>query len=173
MILRRIGMKKLFLFALALVTLVSFTACKAVDSNSNNETLEASLEEILGQIYETADLDEDFKQYVKPMLETKQIGVDNEEYNLGKAGIEYESGIASESMMRPGNYSLCLVRVKEGADVNKVKKEMKENVNPNKWICSGVDPKNVIVDSLGDVVFLVMSDDYANPLHEAFLALGK
>jgi hypothetical protein len=40
-----------------------------------------------------------------------------------------------------------------------------------KWVCVGVDPDNVIVDSIGDVVILIMSDDNAQALHQAFLAL--
>ena len=74
-------------------------------------------------------------------------------------------------MIQPGAYSLVLVRTKEGADIKKIKTDIKENVNPNKWICVGVSEENIIVDSIGDVIFLVMSDNGAKPLHEAFLAL--
>jgi hypothetical protein len=42
-----------------------------------------------------------------------------------------------------------------------------------RWVCVGVDPANIYVDSVGDVVMLVMSDDAGKALHEAFLALGK
>ncbi|GAA0719898.1 hypothetical protein GCM10008905_08500 [Clostridium malenominatum] len=167
-------MKKLLTVLMALMMVLSLTACKASTSTSNkNSNLEGTLEEILEKIYETAKLDNDFNQYVKPRLQTEQITAEKTEYYLGKAGIEFETAIGSESMMRPSSYSLCLVKVKEGADIEKIKKDIKENVNPAKWICTGVDPENVIVDSIGDVIFLVMSDDYAKPLHDAFLALKK
>lgn len=175
-------MKKLLTLLIALMMAFSFTACKAATSSSNQNSnqasneksnLEGSLEEILKKIYDTAKVDNDFNQYVKPKLKTDQITAEKTEYYLGKAGIEFETAIVSESMMRTSAYSLCLVKVKEGADIEKIKKDIKENVNPRKWICVGVDPKNVIVDSIGNVIFLVMSDDYAKPLHDAFLALKK
>jgi hypothetical protein len=45
-------------------------------------------------------------------------------------------------------------------------------VNPNKWICVGVDEKNVLVDNVGDVVMLVMSDDNAQTLMDSFKGLA-
>ncbi|MDI9488487.1 MAG: hypothetical protein QM222_04050, partial [Bacillota bacterium] len=66
-----------------------------------------------------------------------------------------------------------LVRAKEGADIEKIKTDIKDNVNPMKWVCVGVSEENVIVDSIGDIIFLVMSDNQAQALHNAFLALEK
>ena len=40
-----------------------------------------------------------------------------------------------------------------------------------KWVCVGVDPDNIIVDSIGDIVILIMSDTDAQDLHQAFLSL--
>jgi hypothetical protein len=168
-------MKKLLVLLLAVTTVFSFVACSAagtnpVDSNSN---LEGSLDDILAAIYDTAEVDDSFKDFIKDGLMTTPITSENVAYHLGKDGIEFESAIASEPIMQPGAYSLCLVRVKEGADIEKIKTDIKENVNPQKWICVGVDPENIIVDSIGDVIFLVMSDEQAKPLHDAFLALKK
>jgi hypothetical protein len=50
-------------------------------------------------------------------------------------------------------------------------KTIRNNVNPQKWICVGVDRENVIVDSIGDLVILIMSDNGPQALHEAFLNL--
>ena len=47
----------------------------------------------------------------------------------------------------------------------------KENVDPMKWVCVGVDTKNILVDNIGDVLILVMSDEAGKALHEAFLSL--
>lgn len=167
-------MKKLLTLLMTLIMALSFTACKATTGSSNQSSnLEVSVEEILDKIYETAKLDNDFKEYVKPRLKTEQITGEKTEYYLGKPGIEFETAIASESMITTTAYSLCLVKAKEGADIEKIKKDIKENVNPRKWICVGVEPENVIVDNIGNVIFLVMSDDYAKPLHDAFLGLKK
>ena len=170
-------MKKIFL--ILTVTILSFTllACQSnadkTDSNNGGQKeLEGSLEDILDEIYETADLDSNFKDYIKDGLELKDITEENIDYHLGTS-IEYESAIASVPIMMPSAYELCLVRVKEGADIEKIKSDIKENADPMKWICVGVDPSNVVVDNIGNTVILIMSDDHVEPLHEAFLALKK
>lgn len=154
------------------------TATVTPDPGSDNpdagsDILTGSLEEILDKIYETADVDDNFKSYIKDGLLKEEVTAERTQYFLGKADLEFEEALASEPMMQPGAYSLVLVRVKEGTDVEQFKKDIEDNVDPMKWVCVGVKEENIIVDSIGDIVFLVMSDDQAKPLHEAFLALEK
>ena len=143
---------------MTLMMVVIFSACqpKGVDAVPENNNLEGSLESILEKIYETADIDDSFKDYIKNGLQTTEIKSEDAAYFLGKEGIEFESAIA-----------------KEGADIEKIKKDIKENVDPRKWICVGVDPSNVIVDNIGDVVILIMSDKDGAALHDAFLKLKE
>jgi hypothetical protein len=167
-------MKRLLLAVLAVVLMLSFAACQANNTGTQkpqNKNLEGSLEDILAKIYDTAKVSDDFKNYTKDGLVTTEITSDRVAYYLGKEGIEFESAIASEPMINVNPYSLCLVRVKEGADVEQIKKDIKENVDPRKWICVGVDEENVIVDNIGDVIILIMSNDESKTLHDAFLAL--
>ncbi|NLE89514.1 MAG: hypothetical protein GX602_01040, partial [Dehalococcoidales bacterium] len=110
--------------------------------------------------------------FIEEGLYTAEITEDRVAYYLGKDDIQFKEGIASEPIMSPGAYSLCLVRVKDGADIEQIKTDIKENVDPMKWICTGVDPSNVIVDNIGDVVFLLMSDQETQTLYNAFLALA-
>ncbi len=170
-------MKKLILLMLTFVMVFSLAACKSTAVNkpggSKPKNLEGSLEDIMKNIYDTAKVDDKFKEYIKSRLQNQKVTDEKKEYYLGKADIEFKDALASEPMMSASAYSLVLVRVKEGADVEKIKADIKQNVNPRKWICVGVEEENVIVDSIGDVIFLVMSDTQAKPLHDAFLALGK
>jgi hypothetical protein len=170
-------MKRLFVLLATFLMIFSFAACGGTsstpDGDGKGENLEGSLETILNKIYETAQVDDAFKDFIKNGLTTSPITSENIKYHLGLDELDYVEAIASEPMIQPGAYSLCLVRVKEGADIEKIKTDIKKNVDPRKWVCVGVDPNNVIVDNIGDVIFLVMSDDQAKPLHEAFLALGK
>jgi len=173
-------MKRLLVLLMTCIMIFSIAACTGSNSNptgNNNggkgKNLEGSLETILDKIYDTAQVDNNFKDFIKNGLMTTPINPDNIKYHLGLEELDFVEAIASEPMIQPGAYSLCLVRVKEGADIEKIKADIKENVDPRKWVCVGVDPKNVIVDSIGDVIFLVMSNDQAQPLHEAFTALGK
>ncbi|MDI9463419.1 MAG: hypothetical protein QM368_07430 [Bacillota bacterium] len=85
--------------------------------------------------------------------------------------IDFQEAVASEPLIMPSAYELCLVRVKEGADIENIKKQIKDNVDPMKWVCVGVDPENIIVDNIGNVIILIMSDDQGEALHKAFLAL--
>lgn len=170
-------MKRILTLLLVFALALSLVACNPSDGNKDGNgekkegNLEGSLEEILEQIYAYEGLSDEFKAFVKDGLMTNDITDENMEFHLGKAGLEFEEGIASEPMIQPGAYVLCLLRVGEGTDIEQLKQDIKDNVNPMKWVCVGVDPDNVIVDSIGDIVILIMSDDNAQTLHEAFLAL--
>ena len=169
-------MKKLITLILALALIFTVTACSSAgtggDPSGSDKTgnLEGSLDEILEKIYETAELDDDFRTYTVERLMKTEITAENCEDYFG-ASIELESGLASESTIQPNAYLLNLIRVKEGADIEKIKTDIKDNADPNRWICVGVDPSNVYVESVGDVVMLVMSDNAGEALSKAFLAL--
>jgi hypothetical protein len=62
--------------------------------------------------------------------------------------------------------------MEDGADIEAAKTLIKDSVNPAKWICVAVDPSNVVVDNIGNLVVLIMSDDSAK-IHESFLKLGE
>lgn len=160
-------MRKILMMLLAFTVMFSFVAC---NSQAN---LEGSLEDILEEIYETVQVDDEFRQCVIGRLNTQEIPTENTQYFLGVEGLEFQEAIASEPMISAQAYSLCLVRVKEDADLEAMKTSIKENVNPKKWVCVDVDPENVIVDNIGDVIILIMANDYAKELHDAFLALKE
>lgn len=171
-------MKKLLTLILALALIFTVTACSSAgaggDSSgadkTSNGNLEDSLDDILAMIYETAELDDDFRTYTVEKLLKKEITAETCDNYFGTS-IEFESGLASEPMMQPNAYLLNLIKVKDGADIEKIKADIKENADPMRWICVGVDPSNVYVENVGDVVMLVMSDDAGEALSKAFLAL--
>ena len=189
-------MKKLLCLSITLILLLSFSACgtkpgnsvptntptptetaeptetPGSDQDSDKESiLDGSLESILDKIYETADLSEGFRDFTETGLQTTVITEERRAYYLGSEDIEFKEALASEPVMMPSAYELTLVRVNEGADIEKIKEEIRENVNPQKWICVGVDPENVIVASIANVIIIIMSDTEGKALQEAFLAL--
>ena len=65
---------------------------------------------------------------------------------------------------------ITLVRTKENADIESIKTKIKENVDPRKWICVGVEKEDVIVKNKGNLIILIMveDEDIREELEEAF-----
>lgn len=149
-------MKKLLLILFAFMLLFT-TGC------GKEQNIEGELADLMTKVYEG------IKDEEKPMmLMNVEVNSENVEGFLGKADIEYESALASESGVGSIAHSVVLVRAKDGQDVEKLKKDIKDNINPRKWICVGVEEENVIVDSIGDLVILIMENNYPEKLHENF-----
>lgn len=91
-----------------------------------------------------------------PMLGEMEITDENLSYYLGVESLDYKEALASEPMMGSIAHSIVVVRMNEGADIEKAKKEIKEKVDPRKWIC--VEAESVFVESKGDVIILIMSN---------------
>ena len=68
-------------------------------------------------------------------------------------------------------HSVCLVNVADGTDVDQVKKDIKYGINPNKWVCVGVE--NVIVDSVGNTIILILNDEIGEQIHQNFLKYAQ
>lgn len=104
-------------------------------------------------------------------LETREIALNDEmaiqSYTGLKSTENLNKVVVSESMITSQAYSLALVKVKQGADVEAVKREMIENVDMRRWICVGADV--AYATNYNDVIFLVMSsEEDAKPQYEAF-----
>lgn len=156
--------KKLFVLLLVCTTILTLTGC-------GEKNVEGTLEEIMESIntytYEGLADDE------KPMLmdiDVLKDATDNIEYYIGTDEIEYEEIYASEPAMSSIAYSVVLVRMKDGADIEAAKTAIKENVNPRKWMCVDVPEDKVIVKSKGDLIILIMvaDDTFREKLEEGF-----
>lgn len=139
----------------------------------NNDTTGNGIEEISSAEDLSKLIDNIYaKQTMEmPMLMTQALDMEDEETLKYMTGLEdvsdLEYVVASEPMMSSQAYSLILAKVKEDADVEKIAKEMNENVDIRKWIC--VAAEMVYTTSYDDVVFLVMSrDELAKPIYDTF-----
>ena len=148
-------MKKIILLMAVCMTFL-FTGC-------GSKNVEGSLEEIMTKVYANVADDE------KPMgLANTEVTDENIEYYLGTSDIEYKEALASESMTGSIAHSVVLVRTKENADVEAIKTKIKENVNPRKWICVGVEEDEVIVKSKGDLIILIMTQTGKEKIEKGF-----
>lgn len=154
-------MKKTIL--IIVIALVVVTAGAFLVLNMGEKNVEGTLEEIMTKVY--AGIPEEEKPM---MLGNIEVNAENVESFLGTADIEYKEALASESMIGSIAHSVVLVRVKDGANVEEVKTKIKENVNPRKWICVGVEEDQVIVKNKGDLVILIMTQTGSEKLEQNF-----
>ena len=139
------------------------TACGSGEQTSDK--LEGSLSDIMAGIYENADLSEDFREGLAN-FETLELTDDFEMSVLGTDEISYSEGVVSMPMMSSIAYQCVLLRVPEN-DVETAKQQIRDNADLNKWVC--ISAETMLVESRGDVIFFVMSDnDTAYALNNAF-----
>lgn len=156
-------LKKIGMITMTLVMALSIFGCDKKEKN-----LEGTLSDIMRQLYKGAEIDEE-KDFM--YLTDIEVNSENLSYYLGVEKLDYKEALASESMVGSTAHSVVLVRMNEKADIEKAKQEIKEKVDPRKWICVEVEDENVIVDSYGDVIVLIMNNDYAKKLSESFKTL--
>lgn len=135
-----------FLFV---VSLLVFTLTGCASKN-----IEGTLDEIMTKVYQ------DIPEEERPMgLTNTEVNEENIEYYLGTKEIEYESALASESMIGSIAHSTVLVRVKDDSDIEEIKTTIKENVNPRKWVCVGVEKDDVIIKNKGNLIIVIIVEN--------------
>ena len=141
-------MKRVFAAVLAAVMMLcTLTACgKKAPNNLEGK----SLSEIVDLIYAEKE--------PGIMVEPMDVNIEDSEF------LKYDTGLSSadkitaaavsEAMIGSQAYSMVLVRVADEKDSESVANEMKEGINPAKWICVQADDLKVAV--YRDVVMLIM-----------------
>lgn len=149
-------MKKLITICSCIcLSLLLLTGC-----NKKSDNLTASLETIMEGVY--ADMDDKL-----PTVGNIELTKDNISMYLGVESLDFKEGLVSEALINARAHSVALVRLNDGADIEKAKKEIKENANPRKWIC--VEAESVVVENRGNVIILIMSDeDLTKQMQENF-----
>ena len=150
-------MKKLSILLIAL--------CALLVGCSNEKGLDGSLSEIMKEVYAGIPSDD------LPDLENNKVTSENFSYYLGDVTFKYKEALASEPIMSSIAHSVVLVRLEDAKDADKAMKEIKEKVNPRKWVCVEVAEENVLVVNRGNIVMLVMDDELAQTIKDNFLNL--
>ena len=155
--------KTLSTILLVILAAAMLVSCSGAGGGGKESNVEGTLEELLAKVNEGAE-----SQIVTYNTE---VTADNAAYYLGTSDIAYKEALACEPMINAIAHSVVLIRMESGADIAAAKTKIKENVDPRKWICAGVEPDQVMVDSIGDLIILVMSVDAQNYI-DAFKALA-
>jgi hypothetical protein len=141
--------KKIAIIAVAVVVVIAAVVAAVVLSQPKN--VEGTLEEIMAKVYAGIPAEE------LPMgLTNTPVDAEMVEYFLGTTEVKYKEALACEPMMSSVPHSVVLVRLHDAKDAEAAVAKIKESANPRKWFC--VEAKNKIVESIGDLVILIMTD---------------
>lgn len=91
---------------------------------------------------------------------------------LGTEDVQFEAGLASEAMISSQAHSIVLLRMPAGADMEAAKAKIAESIDPFKWICVGVNPDKVRVESNGDLICVVLDDQNGDYYADNFLSFA-
>ena len=116
-------------------------------------TLESALPEVMAAVYST------FKPEELPMLMQTEVTAENAESFIGTNEVDFKEGLASEPAMSSIPHSVVLLRMNEGADIEATKELIREKIDPRKWVCVGVERDEVIIESQGDLIIVIIDDD--------------
>ena len=108
---------------------------------------------------------------ILPELETMKINVKNIDEVTSYTGLTTNDGIESITVSVPvmtaQAYQVAIVKVKDNADVEKIKQEMLDNIDMRRWIC--VSAEQLYITNSGNVIFSVMADkDIAKAVYNDF-----
>ena len=161
-------MKKqnILVIALILLAVISFGIIILVSGKENTSSLETT-KDIIKMI---SIINKDNKN-VLPELETMKIDVKNIDEVTSYTGLtsndDIESIVVSVPLITSQAYSVAVVKVKDTADVEKIKQEMLDNIDMGRWIC--VSAEQLYITNSGNVIFSVMADkDIAKAVYNDF-----
>ena len=108
---------------------------------------------------------------ILPELETMKVDIKNIDEVTSYTGLKTNDGIESIVVSVPlitaQAYSVAIVKVKDNADVEKIKQEMLDNIDMGRWIC--VSAEQLYITNSGNVIFSVMADeDIAKAVYNDF-----
>ena len=158
--------QNILVIALILLAVITFGVIILVSGKENTSSLETT-KDIIKMIN---SINKDNKN-VLPELETMKIDVKNIDEVTSYTGLtsndNIESIVVSVPMMTAQAYSVAVVKVKDNADVEKIKQEMLDNIDMRRWIC--VSAEQLYITNSGNVIFSVMTNkDIAKAVYDDF-----
>ena len=158
--------KKFFIIGLILLAAISFIIFILVSGSGKKGNVETpkNVNDIINTINKN-------NKNVLPELETIKVDIKNIDEVTSYTGLKTNDGIesivVSEPLVTAQAYSVAIVRVKDNADVEKIKQEMLDNIDMRRWIC--VSAEQLYITNSGKVIFSVMADkDTAKAVYNDF-----
>ena len=161
-------MKKqnIFIIGLILLAVISFIVFILVSGRGNKGSVETPRD--INDIINTINKN---NKNILPELETMKVDIKNIDEVTSYTGLKTNDGIESIVVSAPlinaQAYSVAVVKVKDNADVEKIKQEMLDNIDMRRWIC--VSAEQLYITNSGNVIFSVMADkDIAKAVYDDF-----
>lgn len=161
-------MKKqnIIIIGLILLAVISFIIFILVSGSGNKDNVETPKD--INDIINTINKN---NKDVLPELETMKVDIKNIDevtsYTGLKTNDDIESIVVSVPLITAQAYSVAIVKVKDNADVEKIKQEMLDNIDMRRWIC--VSAEQLYITNSGNVIFSVMADkDIAKAVYNDF-----
>ena len=161
-------MKKqnIFIIGLILLAVISFVIFILVSGSGNKGSVETPKD--INDIINTINKN---NKNVLPELETMKVDIKNIDevtsYTGLKTNDDIESIVVSEPLITSQAYSVAIVKVKDNADVEKIKQDMLDNIDMRRWIC--VSAEQLYITNSGNIIFSVMADkDVAKAVYNDF-----
>ena len=161
-------MKKqnIFIIGLILLAVISFIIFILVSGSGKKGSVETPKD--INDIINTINKN---NKDVLPELETMKVDIKNIDevtsYTGLKTNNDIESIVVSVPLITAQAYSVAIVKVKDNADVEKIKQEMLDNIDMRRWIC--VSAEQLYITNSGNVIFSVMADkDIAKAVYNDF-----
>ncbi len=110
-----------------------------------------------------------YKGLSLPELDIKVLKNDNDikGYTNLENVDDIEAVVASEPLINAQAYLALLIKVKDQANVEKVKEDLYNSIDMNRWICVSAD--KLYITNNGNTIFLVMSEeDWAKEVYNSF-----
>lgn len=163
-------MKKSIIFVIAIILIALVTGGFVLYINKKPESTTSVAFETAGDLESL--IDSIYQKSGNQLfgLETRELDLSDEAltiYTGLSSNKDLDTVVISECMVTSKAYSLAIVKVNEGADVETIKQEMVDNVDMRRWIC--VEAEVVYATNYDNVIFLVMStEELAKPQYDAF-----
>ena len=134
--------------------------------NGTDPFADKDLADVINEIYDAAG---EIEVYLG---DPEEVDESMMSYDIGTEDLTgIAQVVASEPMMSSIPYSLCLIRVEDGADVKEIRQRIFDGANPRKWIC--VEAEKVTGNNAGNVILLLMADkDIEEMVYNAFVEVA-
>ena len=158
-------MKKIMAILLVTVLLLSMAACSCRNNAApTTNTTEAAPSNLSGTMQENVEklMQANPAEFMGGMMPLDLTDTTEEglwalkSYTGLDSTKDIKDAAAYEPMTGAQAFSLVMVRVAEGTDTREIARQMKENIDPRKWICAMAD--QIMVAGYGDTVMFIMLD---------------